>query len=54
MDTFDKKKDICNKAFDWDLYWKDIDSGVNHKTLLKRLQGHRYYVYKSKMEDVKS
>lgn len=49
-----KKKDICNMTFDWDLYWKDIDSRVKPKTLLKRVQGHRYYVYKSKMEDGKS
>ena len=54
-------KDIDNemsaggdKMFDWNLYWKDIDSRATPRTLLKRMKGGRYYVDKSKMADVKS
>lgn len=56
-------KDIDNEVsagsdnmfvFDWNLYWKDIDSQANPKTLLKRMKGYRYYVDKSKMTDGKS
>lgn len=54
MGTFGQKKDIRNMAFDWDLYWKDINSQAHPKTLLKRMQGYRYYVDKSKMADGKS
>ena len=43
-----------DKMFDWNLYWKDIDSQANPKTLLKRMRGYRYYVDKSKMADGKS
>lgn len=33
-------------VFDWDLYWKDIESGVDNKTIVKKMENLDYYVSK--------
>ena len=46
MGLFGRKKDITNMVFDWDLYWKDIESGVDNKTIVKKMENLDYYVSK--------
>lgn len=46
MGIFGRKKDITNMVFDWDLYWKDIESGVDNKTIVKKMENLDYYVSK--------
>lgn len=41
------EKDITNMVFDWDLYWKDIESGVDNKTIVKKMENLDYYVSKA-------
>lgn len=41
------EKDITNMVFDWDLYWKDIESGVDNKTIVKKMESLDYYVSKT-------
>lgn len=47
MVLFGRKKDITNMVFDWDLYWKDIGSGVDNKVIVKKMENLDYYVSKS-------
>lgn len=47
MGLFSRKKDITNMVFDWDLYWKDIESGVDNKTIVKKMESLDYYVSKA-------
>lgn len=47
MSIFGRKKDITNMVFDWDLYWKDIENGVDNKTIVKKMGSLDYYVSKS-------
>lgn len=47
MGLFSRKKDITNMVFDWDLYWKDIESGVDNKTIVKKMENLDYYVSKA-------
>lgn len=44
MSIFGRKKDIGNMAFDWDLYWKDIESGVGNKIIVKKMENLDYYM----------
>lgn len=44
MGIFGRKKDINNMVFDWDLYWKDIGSGVDNKVIVKKMENLDYYV----------
>lgn len=44
MGIFGRKKDISNMVFDWDLYWKDIGSGVDNKVIVKKMENLDYYV----------
>lgn len=44
MGIFGRKKDISNMVFDWDLYWKDIGSGVENKVIVKKMENLDYYV----------
>ena len=44
MVLFGRKKDISNMVFDWDLYWKDIGSGVENKVIVKKMENLDYYV----------
>ena len=37
MSIFGRKKDISNMVFDWNLYWKDIGSGVDNKVIVKKM-----------------
>lgn len=46
MGLFGRKKDITNMVFDWDLYWKDIGSGVDNKVIVKKMENLDYYVSK--------
>lgn len=46
MCIFGRKKDISNMVFDWDLYWKDIGSGVDNKVIVKKMENLDYYVCK--------
>ena len=46
MGLFGRKKDITNMVFDWNLYWKDIESGVDNKTMVKKMENLDYYVSK--------
>lgn len=48
------KKDITNMVFDWDLYWKDIGSGVDNKVIVKKMENLDYYVSKSEKSYGKS
>ena len=47
MGIFGRKKDISNMVFDWNLYWKDIGSGVDNKVIVKKMENLDYYVSKS-------
>lgn len=47
MGIFGRKKDISNMVFDWDLYWKDIGSGIDNKVIVKKMENLDYYVSKS-------
>lgn len=47
MGIFGRKKDISNMVFDWDLYWKDICSGINNKVIVKKIENLDYYISKS-------
>nr|DAR55680.1 MAG TPA: hypothetical protein [Caudoviricetes sp.] len=47
MGIFGRKKDITNMVFDWDLYWKDIENGVDNKTIVKKMENLDYYVSKA-------
>lgn len=47
MGIFGRKKDITNMVFDWSLYWKDIESGVDNKTIVKKMENLDYYVSKA-------
>lgn len=47
MVLFGRKKDITNMVFDWDLYWKDIGSGVDNKVIVKKMENLDYYISKS-------
>lgn len=47
MGIFGRKKDISNMVFNWDLYWKDIVSGVENKVIVKKMENLDYYVSKS-------
>lgn len=47
MGIFGRKKDISNMVFDWNLYWKDIGSGVDNKVIVKKMENLEYYVSKS-------
>lgn len=44
MGIFCRKKDIDNMVFDWDLYWKDIGSGVDNRVIVKKMENLDYYV----------
>ncbi len=44
MGIFGRKKDIDNMVFDWDLYWKDIGSGVDNRLIVKKMENLDYYV----------
>lgn len=44
MGIFGRKKDINNMVFDWDLYWKDIESGVDNKVIVKKMENLDYYM----------
>ena len=44
MGIFGRKKDISNMVFDWDLYWKDIGSGIDNKVIVKKMENLDYYV----------
>ena len=46
MGLFGRKKDITNMVFDWDLYWEDIENGVDNKTIVKKMENLDYYVSK--------
>lgn len=46
MGLFGQKKDITNMVFDWDLYWEDIENGVDNKTIVKKMENLDYYVSK--------
>lgn len=54
MALFGRKKDITNMVFDWDLYWKDIESGVDNKIIVKKMENLDYYVSKVEQSYVKS
>lgn len=47
MGLFGREKDITNMVFDWDLYWKDIESGVDNKTIVKKMGNLDCYVSKA-------
>ena len=49
MGIFGRKKDISNMVFDWDLYWKDVGSGVDNKVIVKKMENLDYYVSESEM-----
>lgn len=44
MSIFGRKKDIDNMVFDWNLYWKDIESGVDNKVIVKKMENLDYYM----------
>lgn len=44
MGIFGRKKDITNMVFDWSLYWKDIESGVDNRDIVKKMENLDYYV----------
>lgn len=46
MGLFGREKDITNMVFDWDLYWEDIENGVDNKTIVKKMENLDYYVSK--------
>lgn len=54
MGIFGRKKDIDNMVFDWDLYWKDIGSGVDNKVIVKKMENLDYYVSKEEKPYVKT
>lgn len=54
MGIFGRKKDISNMVFGWDLYWKDIGSGVDNKVIAKKMENLDYYVSKSEKSYGKS
>ena len=54
MGIFGRKKDIDNMVFDWDLYWKDIGSGVDNKVIVKKMENLDYYVSKEEKSYVKT
>ena len=44
MSIFGRKKDIDNMVFDWNLYWEDIESGVDNKVIVKKMENLDYYM----------
>lgn len=44
MSIFGRKKDIDNMVFDWNLYWQDIESGVDNKVIVKKMENLDYYM----------